>query len=188
MRFEESPVPGCYLIQPQAQPDERGRFVKTFSREAFLARGLECDWAESFYSVSRRGVLRGLHFQLPPHHHAKLVHCSHGRLFDVVVDLRIGSPTQGRFATFELDAERGNQIYIPAGCAHGCYALTEGATIVYHVTSAHAPQHDAGIRWDSAGIPWPDDQPLLSVRDRGHPRLSDFASPFAMPEGAPHDH
>ncbi|CAM3563978.1 dTDP-4-dehydrorhamnose 3,5-epimerase family protein [Paracidovorax anthurii] len=186
MRFEESPLPGCYQIQPAVHPDGRGRFVKTFSRAEFLSRGLACDWAESFYSVSRRGVLRGLHFQRPPHHHAKLVHCSHGRLFDAVVDLRRGSPTQGRFATFELDAERGNQIYIPAGFAHGCYALTEGATIVYHVTSAHAPQHDAGIRWDSAGIPWPDGHPLLSERDRGHPPLQDFDSPFAMVDGLSH--
>ncbi|XDF35011.1 dTDP-4-dehydrorhamnose 3,5-epimerase family protein [Paracidovorax avenae] len=181
MRFEESPLPGCYEIHPPVHPDERGRFVKTFIRSAFADRGLACDWVESFYSVSRRGVLRGLHFQLPPHAHAKLVHCSHGRLFDAVVDLRKGSPTQGQAAIFELDAGRGNQVYIPPGFAHGCYALTEGATIVYHVTSAHAPQHDAGIRWDSAGIPWPDKNPILSGRDRSHPGLDAFASPFTMP-------
>lgn len=171
-------IPGCLEVRPRLLADERGHFVKVFHRDIFAAAGLASHFAEEYYSVSRRGVVRGLHFQRPPMDHAKLVYCVAGRIQDAVVDLRAGSPTLGRHALVELSAEAGNMLYIPSGLAHGFCVLSESATLVYKVTSVYSPEHDAGILWDSVGIPWAEREPILSARDRGHPALADFASPF----------
>lgn len=175
-------IPGCFEIQPRVFEDARGRFVKPYQRDAFARHGLQTAFAEEFYSRSRKGVVRGLHFQTPPEDHVKLVYCVQGRVFDAVVDLRVGSPAYGKACTFELDAERGNCLYIPRGLAHGFCALTDDATMVYMVSTAHAPQHDSGILWNSAGIDWPVAEPLLSERDAGFVPLSRFASPFRHEE------
>lgn len=180
MKIQETRLHGCYLLQPDVRADDRGSFVKTFHRDLFTTHGLATEFAESFYSVSHRGVLRGLHFQVPPHQHVKLVHCSVGRAFDAVVDLRRGSPTEGCSATFELSAEKGTMLYIPAGFAHGWYALVEGTQLHYQVTSVHSQAHDNGIHWDSAGVAWPDSQPVLSTRDAGLPPKANFDSPFTF--------
>jgi dTDP-4-dehydrorhamnose 3,5-epimerase len=162
------------------QCDERGRFVKTFHRELFAESGLETVFAEEYYSVSLPGVLRGLHFQLPPHQHVKTVYCVTGRVLDVVLDLRIGSPSYRQCAAFDLAAEKGNLIYVPEGCAHGFYVPRDStpATMIYNVSSVYAPEFDSGIRWDSVSFDWPDPQPTLSDRDRGFPALDDFQMPF----------
>lgn len=180
MQFISTSLPGCYEIQPRVLSDARGFFVKPFHREIFAERGLATDFAEVYYSMSHRGVLRGLHFQLPPHDHAKLVYCVAGQVLDVAVDLRVGSPTFGQFARFELSAEQANVLYLPAGLAHGFYTLSEQALMVYQVTTVYAPAHDAGIRWDSVGIPWPDSVPVLSDRDQRFPALAAFVSPFVF--------
>jgi len=171
-------IPGCHEIRTRRLDDSRGRFVKIFNREAFATVGLATDFAEEYYSVSHRGVIRGLHFQTPPMDHAKLVYCVAGRVQDAVVDLRVGSPGQGRHLVVELSAEAGNMLYIPSGLAHGFCVLSESATLVYKVTSVYSPDHDAGIQWDSAGIPWAERKPILSGRDRSHPALADYSSPF----------
>lgn len=176
-------ISGCHELRPRVVVDARGAFVKTFNRESYAALGLRTDWAEQYYSVSRRGVLRGLHFQVPPADHAKLVYCTAGEVWDVAVDLRRGSPSYGRSWSLTLSAGAGNMLYLPAGLAHGFYTLSDTATLVYNVTSGYSPEHDCGIRWDSAGIDWPDRQPLLSERDQGFGALENFASPFAyVPE------
>lgn len=172
---------GCYELQPKIVGDERGRFVKTFHERWFEDNGLRTDFSEQYYSVSTKGVLRGLHFQVPPAEHAKLVYCPAGQVLDAAVDLRKGSSTYGQFVCIELDAERGNMLYLDAGFAHGFYTQSERAMMVYNVTSVHSPEHDAGIRWDSVGIPWPDDDVVVSTRDQGLPSLSDFDSPFLLP-------
>jgi len=174
----DSPLPGVLEMRPIVRRDKRGRLVKIFQAEFFARRGLATDFVEEYYSVSRQGVLRGLHFQLPPHDHDKLVYCPAGRVLDAVLDLRVGSPAFGRHALFELSAEAANQIYIPAGAAHGFYTLSQEATLVYNVTTVYAPQHDAGLLWSSAGIDWPDQAPLISERDAALPPLSEFVSPF----------
>lgn len=178
----ETGLPGCLVIRPRPFDDDRGRFVKVFQRDIFAAAGLAVDFAEEYYSVSRQGVIRGLHFQRPPHDHAKLVYCVAGRVQDAVVDLRAGSPTQGGHAVVELSADLGNMLYIPSGLAHGFCVLSESAALVYKVTTVHAPEHDAGIRWDSAGIPWAETAPVLSERDRSHPPLAALATPFVYRE------
>lgn len=183
MEIRETSIPGCVEISPKVLRDERGLFVKTFNQELFAERGLATHFAEEYYTFSRRGVLRGLHFQVPPRDHIKLVYCASGEVLDAVVDLRVGSPAYGRFETFELSAEKANMIYIPAGLAHGFYVTGSDGLLVYHVTTVHSPEHDTGILWSSAGIPWPDRNPFLSRRDREFVPLADFTSPFVYGGG-----
>jgi dTDP-4-dehydrorhamnose 3,5-epimerase len=169
---------GCFQLRPFFAEDERGTFVKTFHTERFAELGLPVDWLEEYYSNSHRGVIRGMHFQTPPHDHEKLVYCMQGRVLDVVVDLRKASPTFGRHMSVELDAARGHGLLIPKGMAHGFLALTADVLMAYKVTTVYAPANDAGIRWDSFGFDWGVDQPIVSARDRAHPALADFHSPF----------
>jgi dTDP-4-dehydrorhamnose 3,5-epimerase len=176
--FRESAISGCMEIQPRIFVDNRGRFVKVFHERLFAERGLCTDFPEEFYSRSHRGVIRGLHFQLPPEDHVKLVYCVEGSALDAVVDLRRGSATFGRHAVFELSAEKANAVYIPRGLAHGFLVLSDEATLVYKVSAVHSPQHDTGIRWDSAGIQWPISNPIISLRDAALPALAELDSPF----------
>jgi dTDP-4-dehydrorhamnose 3,5-epimerase len=176
--LSQAAIPGCFEIAPRVLDDARGRFVKVFHRDAFAELGLSTDFAEEYYSRSHKGVVRGMHFQTPPHEHVKLVYCVQGEVFDVVLDLRRGSPTYGKAASFRLSAECGNYLYIPKGLAHGFCALTEDATMVYKVGTVYAPQHDSGVLWNSIGIDWPVDEPLVSARDAAFAPLSQFESPF----------
>ena len=171
-------IPGCYEIQPRVLDDARGRFVKVFQRNAFAEYGLEVDFAEEYYSVSRKGVIRGMHFQNPPMDHVKIVYCVQGEVFDVVVDLRRESPSYGKAVTLNLSADKGNYVYIPKGLAHGFCAISESATLVYKVATEYSPAHDSGILWSSIGIAWPSQSPVLSDRDRRFIPISDFKSPF----------
>lgn len=178
MEVMATSIPGCLLLQPRVFSDERGLFVKTYHDRTFLDLGLNRDWQEEFYSVSAKGVLRGLHFQIPPVDHVKLVACLVGEVLDVVVDLRQGSPSFGQSALFRLKGDQPQMLYIPSGLAHGFYALSEGAILSYKVSTMHSPEHDRGIRWDSAGIAWPEGEKCISPRDAGFPPLEEFDSPF----------
>ncbi len=171
---------GCVELRLPRSSDARGGFVKLFHRDAFAALGLCADIAEVFCTTSHRHVIRGLHFQTPPHQHAKLVCCLEGAVQDVALDLRRDSPRYGEHVSIELSGEAGNALYLPAGVAHGFCALSESATLLYFTSSVHAPDHDAGIAWDSAGITWATRSPVLSERDQRHPRLADFDSPFTL--------
>jgi len=178
LRAEPASLAGCYELFPSVRRDARGLFVKTFHEEIYSAAHLATRFAEEYYSISKRRVLRGLHFQVPPHEHAKLVYCTHGEVLDVVVDLRVGSPTFSRHQIFQLGGRRRNILYIPVGFAHGFYVMSASATLVYKTTSVHSEDHDRGVRWDSAGIPWSDPDPIVSDRDRSLPPLPEFQSPF----------
>ncbi|MGC8477433.1 MAG: dTDP-4-dehydrorhamnose 3,5-epimerase family protein [Acetobacteraceae bacterium] len=174
----ETALPGVRLLRPTVRADSRGRFVKILHRDFFLAHGMAAEYAEQYYSVSAAGVVRGLHFQLPPHHHHKLVACLSGEVRDVVLDLRRASPGYGRHVAFELSGERGECVYIPAGCAHGFAVRSGPALLLYDVGSVHAPSHDSGLRWDSAGIDWGVTAPVVSPRDAALPGFDTFVSPF----------
>lgn len=171
-------IPGCLEILPKIFKDDRGLFVKTSHQDVFEERGLETHFEEEYYSLSYQGVLRGLHFQLPPMDHVKLVYCVLGKVMDVVVDLRIGSPTYGDFEIFQLSSEKANMIYIPKGLAHGFYILSDNEVMMYKVTTVYSEKHDTGILWNSAGIPWPDEKPIISKRDSEFKPFKDFKSPF----------
>ena len=175
-----SAIPGCLEIQPRIHRDIRGRLLKVFHRESFVELGLETDFAEEFYSISNRGVIRGLHFQSPPMDHVKMVYCVQGEVFDAVLDLRIGSPTYGKTASFKLSSDKGNCLYIPKGLAHGFCATSEIATLVYKVSTVHSPQHDSGILWNSVDIDWPTKLPVISERDSSFKPFSDFESQFRI--------
>ncbi len=179
------PLSGAYELLPSVLGDERGRFIKTYHEPAFAELGLPFVLAEEFLTTSQHGVIRGLHFQSPPHDHIKVVCCVVGEVLDVLLDLRVGSPTYGQHARFFLSAERSTVLYIPPGIAHGfCVTGPGDATLLYKVSTPYAPAHDTGIRWDSAGIDWPISAPTLSERDRALPALSKFISPFRFHEEA----
>ena len=171
-------IPSCFHIAPLVVKDKRGVFVKVFQQEYFSRQGLETSFPEEYYTISKKRVLRGLHFQIPPCDQTKIVHCLSGKVIDVVVDLRIGSPAYGKYATFTLDAKKGDMIYIPKGLAHGFYVLSQQAIMLYKVSTAYSPEHDKGILWNSAGIPWADSHPIISSRDRKFVPFSEFKSPF----------
>lgn len=175
---KDTKLPGCYELQSVIRGDKRGSFTKTFHEGAFAELGLRTDFKEEYHSMSVKGVLRGLHFQLPPAGHAKLVYCIEGEVMDVALDLRCDSATYGQHHICHLKAEIGNMFYLPVGLAHGFYTLSERAIMMYCVTSVYDPSHDSGVRWDSAEISWPDSQPTLSERDKMFMPLEDFKSPF----------
>ncbi|WP_160079164.1 dTDP-4-dehydrorhamnose 3,5-epimerase [Pseudomonas sp. 8AS] len=181
--FEIRPsvIQGCYEIQPRVFNDERGRFVKIFHSDEFERNNFATNFVEEYYSVSNRGVLRGLHFQVPPKEHKKVVYCVQGEVFDVVLDLRQGSPTYGMAEAFTLGADKGNYVYIAEGLAHGFCAVSDTAVLVYKVTSTYSPQHDSGVLWSSVDVDWPVKNPLVSTRDTLFPGLSEFVSPFIYP-------
>ena len=178
MEINKTSIEGCFELQPRIFKDERGRLIKTFHENTFLDLELETDFKEEYYSISKKGVLRGLHFQTPPHDHVKCVTCLSGKIFDVVVDLRKNSPTYKQHFSIELDAEKGNMLYIPKGLAHGFYALSETVIFLNRTSTVFAPINDSGIRWDSCEIDWPNKDPILSDKDKQMIALEDFKSPF----------
>lgn len=171
-------IPGCYEIQPVIRKDSRGLFVKVLHEPEFKKLGLETKFKEEYYSVSKKGVLRGLHFQEPPYALDKLVFCVEGEVFDAVLDLRKRSKTYGKAFTVKLTATKANMLYIPKGCAHGFYTLSKRAVMFYKTSAVYSPEHDKGVMWNSAGIKWPCRRPLISQRDASFPEMDTFESPF----------
>lgn len=178
MLVQETLINGCFVLQPDIFQDERGRLVKTFHEGLFKENGLKTKFSEEYYSVSSRRVLRGLHFQIPPHAHTKCVTCLVGKILDVVVDLRKESQTYKQHFTIELDAENGKILYIPEGIAHGFYTLSEKAIFLSRSTSVFNANSEGGIRWDGCGINWPDTNPIVSEKDKKWRSLAKFKSPF----------
>ena len=178
MKIINSEIPGCYEILNTIHNDSRGTFVKTFHSPTFKKFGLNTLFEEEYYSISFKNVIRGLHFQLPPHDHIKLVYCILGFVKDFVVDLRVGSPTYGKHLSINLSSKKGNMIYIPKGMAHGFCSLSKTSILVYKASTIHHPHKDSGIKWDSAGISWPNENMIISERDKSFPKLKDFKSQF----------
>jgi dTDP-4-dehydrorhamnose 3,5-epimerase len=178
MQLIPTKIPDCYEIKLNPFRDARGVFVKTYHQEIFQEHRLETQYREAYYSASSQNVLRGLHFQIPPKDHTKLVHCAQGEVIDVVVDLRVGSPAYGEFVTFELSAENANLAYIPPGLAHGFFIVSETALVMYQVSTVYSPTHEQGIRWDSIGYQWPSANPIVSDKDMQWKTLAEFESPF----------
>jgi len=168
---------GLKLHLPRAL-DERGSLVKFFDREQFLKHNLPADFAEDLYTQSRRGVLRGMHFQVPPHTQAKLISCIAGAVVEVLIDVRRRSPTYGVCERFELSGGDGIALYVPAGIAHGFYVTSENAVILYKLSHAYSRESDGGILWSSIDFDWPDKRPMVSPRDAALPPLADFKTPF----------
>lgn len=181
MQVEETALPGVLVLVPRRLGDARGFFAETWNRQRMEEAGIEADFVQDNHSLSATaGTVRGLHFQAPPHAQAKLVRCGRGRLLDVVVDIRRGSPTWGQWARFDLSAENGRQVWIPEGFAHGFLTLEDATEIIYKCTDYYAPGAEGAVRWDSCGIDWGwQGEPILSEKDTVAPPLPEFASPFA---------
>ena len=176
MKFTPLAIPDVFLIEPKVFGDARGFFLESFRQDLFnQATGTNYEFIQDNHSRSIRGVLRGLHYQLPPHAQGKLVRVISGAVFDVAVDIRRSSPTFGQWVGAELSAENHHQLWIPPGFAHGFVVLSDTADFVYKTTSYYAPESDRGLRWDDAdiGIEWPKlDIPFaLSDKDQKQPLL-----------------
>ena len=180
----DTTVVDCFEVRPPRHRDLRGTLTKPFMALELDSRGLSFDLRELIWSESTEGVIRGLHFQVPPMEGAKFVYCVSGHVRDIVVDLRVGSPSFGQYAAVDLQAEIGNAIYVPSGCAHGFEVRSEHAVVTYAIDVDYDPATDGGIRWDSAGVEWRTPSPILSDKDQSLQALADFESPFRYGQGA----
>jgi dTDP-4-dehydrorhamnose 3,5-epimerase len=183
MDVKATKLQGILVLRPQRFADARGYFVETYTDRVFRQAGVAATFVQDNLSFSlRRGTIRGLHFQLPPASQAKLVRVIRGSVYDVAVDLRIGSPTHGQWIAERLTADGGEQIYVPHGFAHGFCTLEADTEVAYKVDSYYAPDCDSGIIWNdpTLNIPWPvaPDAAMLSVKDRTLGTFRAFKSPF----------
>ena len=180
MVVQATKLEGAFLIDNFSAEDERGLFVKTFNDKSFKDFVLDFQIRESYYSVSKRDVIRGMHFQVPPLDHEKLVFVMQGAILDVVLDLRKNSPTFGKCMGVELSEENRQAIFLPKGVAHGFKSLKNNTITVYNVSSIYDAEYDRGVLYNSFGFDWELEHPILSNRDLSFPTLSDFSevNPF----------
>lgn len=177
MKFYPTKIQGLILIETNIIKDDRGTFTKIFESSEFNKNKLLINFEEDYYSFSNAGVLRGMHFQLPPFEHEKVVFCSYGEIIDVVLDLRTCSTTYKQTFSIKLSESSGKMLYIPRGCAHGFWALNN-SIVNYKVGTKYSPLHDFGVHWNSFDFDWPSTNPIISNRDSKHVQLKDFRSPF----------
>ena len=183
MQVERLKIPEILLVEPTKHGDQRGFFSETFRADAFAVNGIEANFVQDNHVRSaQKGVLRGLHFQVPPRAQGKLVRCVRGAILDVGVDIRLGSPTYGQHVAVELSAANWHQLWIPPGFAHGYITLEDDCEVIYKVTDYYAQECDRGIAWDdpTLGIDWrlPSHEVILSDKDRRQPSLADSVAAF----------
>lgn len=184
LNFEPLSIADVVLIKPKKIGDDRGYFMETFRQSSFEQYAGAVEFKQENQSLSAYvGTVRGLHFQLAPRAQGKLVRCIVGAIFDVAVDIRVGSPTYGRYVSAELSAQNGHQLWIPAGFAHGFCTLQPSTEVSYKVTDYYSPDHDRGLRWDdpAIGIHWPDVavNAILSEKDKVQPLLAELKESFS---------
>ncbi len=186
MEITQTSLPGVLRLTPRRFGDARGFFSESWNRRALHEAGLDLpEFVQDNHSLSHAvGTLRGLHFQAPPHAQGKLVRCGRGRLWDVAVDVRRGSPSYGQWLGEELSFENGRQLWIPAGFLHGFITREPDTEIVYKCTDHYASACDGAVRWDSLGIDWGTTAPILSEKDAAAAPFDAFVSPFEMPGAA----
>jgi len=183
-KAERLRIPGLLLLVPRSFEDSRGCFFETYRQSDFEALGIKNIFVQSNHAISRRGVLRGLHYQVPPSPQGKLLRVVSGEIFDVAVDIRKGSPTYGNWASVILSGENRSIFWIPPGFAHGYLALTDHAEVLYSTTCEYDPRAERGIRWDdpSLAIAWPPLNPQVNDRDRELPLLGEADNTFTYGE------
>ena len=172
MIFTETPLRGAFVIEPEPIEDSRGLFARTWCRREFAARGLETRIAQCSTSFSKRkGTLRGMHYQVPPAAETKIVRCTRGALYDVIIDLRTESTTFTRHFAMVLAADNRKMLYVPVGFAHGFQTLEDDTEVLYQTSEFYAPDHARGVRWNDPmfGIAWPDDERTILDRDQNYP-------------------
>lgn len=174
MKFSETALKGAFIIEPERIEDERGFFARTFCRREFEARGLNPDLVQCSISFNhQRATLRGMHYQSAPHGEAKLVRCTRGAIYDVIIDLRPQSPTFRRWVAVDISAENHLMVYVPEGFAHGFQTLQDETEVSYHISEFYSPERARGVRWNDPAfaIGWPIADPVISVRDQTHPEF-----------------
>jgi dTDP-4-dehydrorhamnose 3,5-epimerase len=172
MIFTETTLKGAFLIEPERRRDERGFFARTWCQSEFAAAGLQTDWVQCNISFNKeRGTLRGMHYQAPPYEEAKLVRCTMGAVYDVIIDLRTDSPTYRQWLAAELTSDNRLMLFIPKGFAHGFQTLTDEAEVFYQMSQFYAPEYARGVRWDDPAfkISWPAEKCIISGQDRNFP-------------------
>ncbi len=177
-QFSNTYLPQAQIITLPSFDDARGNFTKTFHDTILKENDIDFTLKESYFSISKKDVIRGMHFQIPPHQHSKIVFCPKGAILDVIIDLRKNSATYGRYFATELSKQNHKAYYIPEGFAHGFKSLTEDAITYYLVSSEYSKEHDTGIRYDSFGFDWEVENPIISERDLSFVALKDFESTF----------
>ena len=185
--FERLEIPEIILIGPKIFNDARGSFMETYKYSDFVRMGIKAHFVQDNYSRSSTGVLRGLHYQKAPYAQGKLVQCLQGKIFDVAVDIRKGSPTFGRWVNAELSRENGFMLYVPPGFAHGFLVLSEYADVIYKCTQEYSQENDRGVIWNDPdlNIRWPSKNPFLSEKDGRHPMLKNADNNFEYPSVSP---
>lgn len=178
MKIKNTFIEGVYIIENFFQNDVRGSFNKIFNYKFLKEYNLDIDIKEVYYSTSQKDVIRGMHFQIPPYEHSKLIHIIKGEVMDVIVDIRKSSSTYGKVLEYKLNSERKESIYIPKGCAHGFKTLKDNTEMLYLVTSEYSKECDCGIKWDSIDYNWNIEKPIISARDNSFKEFKDFISPF----------
>jgi len=176
MQIETTAIPEVLVITPRVFHDPRGFFLESYNAETWRRAGIETTFVQDNHSKSTRGTLRGLHFQLPPAAQVKIVRVVRGAVWDVAVDIRVGSPTFGQWVGVELTADNFRQVYVPIGFAHGFCVLSDEAEILYKTSAVYSPAHERGIAWNEPqlAVDWPVTEPLLSDRDRHAGSLADY--------------
>ena len=172
MTFKETKLQGAYIIEPEMLIDERGAFARTFCRKDFESHGLNGNISQCSISLNtRKYTLRGMHYQKKPCAEAKLVRCSRGVIYDVIVDLRYDSPTFKQWTSVEISAENRKMVYVPVDFAHGFQTLTDGTEVIYQMSEFYSPSHADGFRWNdpSFKIKWPSDNFVISSKDQSYP-------------------
>jgi dTDP-4-dehydrorhamnose 3,5-epimerase len=185
--FKRLAIPEVILIEPKIFKDERGSFMETYKYSDFAPMGIKEHFVQDNYSKSLKVVLRGLHFQKNPNAQGKLIQCIKGKIFDVAVDIRKGSPTYRQWVSIELSEENNLILYVPAAFAHGFVVLSESVDVIYKCTKEYSPEDDRGIVWNDpeTNIHWPVKDPLLSEKDKNHPLLKDADNNFEYPSISP---
>lgn len=182
METAQTNISGLLILEPKSFGDDRGFFRETYQKQRYAEIGIHEEFVQDNLSLSHKGVVRGLHYQAPPFDMGKLVSVAAGKVLDVAVDIRFGSPTFGKYVSVELSAENGKQFWIPSGFAHGFMALEDNTVFMYKCTNVYSPEHDRGILWNDPviGIDWPSIQAIVSEKDQKHPLLHEIYQDFTF--------
>jgi dTDP-4-dehydrorhamnose 3,5-epimerase len=178
MEIEETFIPGLKLIHLNKFTDTRGSFLKVFNKDFFAENRLETHFKESYFSISHKNVIRGMHFQLQPYEHTTLVYLNQGKILDVVLDIRKTSKTFGKHLSTQMNIDNSLLICIPVGCAHGFLSLEDNSMVSYMQSSVYDKESDTGIFWNSFGMDWKIEIPIVSDRDKSFIKFEAFNTPF----------
>lgn len=178
IEIEDTLIEGLKIIKPNVFKDERGIFIKTYNFDFFKEVSLNFQIKETYFTISKRDVIRGMHFQTSPYEHTKIVYVPNGKILDVVLDIRRGSPTYGKYFSCNLSSENRHILIIPIGLAHGFKSLKDNTNVTYMQTAIYSPLNDLGIHYESFGFDWACDNPIVSSRDLSFQNLEDLNSSF----------